>query len=558
MHDTLPTDLVEDFLDRFARVVETGEPEILSYKLTVNGVERRVEGVIQDTTANQSTETTEKIQDLKERERLLHDLHQSEELFAKVFRVSPLPMSLLTAAELRYLDVNDSFLEMSGYTRDEVIGHISDELGVCETPELSAAFKEELRKQRSLVNLETNFRTKNGSFRVLLSSAELVEVAGDECLLVVSTDITERKQSELALQHAHEELRQLKIQLEEENLYLQQELQLDHAFNEIVGHSDAIKYVLAKISQVAPTDSTVLIQGETGTGKELVARAIHNASAQRDRPLIKVNCAALSATLIESELFGHEKGAFTGAAARKLGRFELADRGTIFLDEVGELPLDLQVKLLRVVQEGEFERVGGSRTIKVNVRLIAATNRDLKNEVDHGRFREDLWYRLNVFPITVPPLRQRREDLPLLVEHFVSRSAKRLGKTITSISGRAMQSLEQHSWPGNVRELANVIERAVIGAQGPVLDVVEHFELVKADSTPTMSLHEMEREYITRTLESTGWRVEGPYGAAKILGLNASTLRARMHKLGIQRHGPRAVKPQNFTRPLSNTDSAKY
>lgn len=387
------------------------------------------------------------------------------------------------------------------------------------------------------------------------ASISVVEAGGEKLFTLILRDISE---SERNLRHANEQLAQLKSRLEQENLYLQQELQLDHAFNEIVGHSDAIKYVLAKISQVAPTDSTVLIQGETGTGKELVARAIHSASAQRDRPLIKVNCAALSATLIESELFGHEKGAFTGAAARKLGRFELADSGTIFLDEVGELPLDLQVKLLRVVQEGEFERVGGSRTLKVNVRLITATNRDLKNEVDHGRFREDLWYRLNVFPITVPPLRQRREDLPLLVEHFVSRSTKRLGKTITSISGRAMQSLEQHSWPGNVRELANVIERAVIGAQGPVLDFVERFELVKSDSTPALSLEEVECDYITRTLESTGWRVEGPYGAAKILGLNASTLRARMHKLGIQRHGPRAEKPQNFTRPLSNTDSAKY
>ena len=392
----------------------------------------------------------------------------------------------------------------------------------------------------------------------LEASISQVEVDGKKLFTIILRDVSLRRESERALQRAHEELSQLKNQLEEENLYLQQELQLDHAFGEIVGHSDAIKYVLAKISQVAPTDSTVLIQGETGTGKELVARAIHSASAYKDRPLIKVNCAALSSTLIESELFGHEKGAFTGAAARKLGRFELADGGTIFLDEVGELPLDLQVKLLRVVQEGEFERVGGSRTLKVKARLITATNRDLKMEVDHGRFREDLWYRLNVFPITVPPLRQRREDLPLLVEYFVNRCAKRLGKTITSISLRTMQSLERHSWPGNVRELANVIERAVIAAHGPLLDFVEHFDLVQHESTTPLTLQEMEHDYIVRILENTGWRVEGPYGAAKILGLNASTLRARMHKLGIQRHGPRSMKPQDFTSPLSNTDSAKY
>ena len=400
-------------------------------------------------------------------------------------------------------------------------------------------------------------RTTGEEFPMEASISQL-EAGGEKLCTLILRDVSSRKESELALQHAHEELRQLKTQLEEENLYLQEELQHDHAFGEIIGHSDAIKYVLAKISQVAPTDSTVLIQGETGTGKELVARAIHSASAQRDRPLIKVNCAALSATLIESELFGHEKGAFTGAGARKLGRFELADGGTIFLDEVGELPLDLQVKLLRVVQEGEFERVGGSHTIKVHVRLITATNRDLKMEVDQGRFRQDLWYRLNVFPITVPPLRQRREDIPLMVEYFVSRSAKRVGKSITSISWRAMQSLQQHSWPGNVRELANVIEREVIGARGTVLDFVERFDVVKDDSTPPMTLQEMEHDYIVRILESTGWRVEGQYGAAKILGLNASTLRARMQKLGIHRHGPRSAKPQDFTSPLSNTDSAKY
>src|ERR1044072_1943138 len=263
-------------------------------------------------------------------------------------------------------------------------------------------------------------------------------------------DITERKESEVALQTAHEELHQLKNQLEAENIYLQQELQLDQKFGEIVGQSDAIKYVLLKVSQVAPTDSTVLVTGETGTGKKLVARAIHGASPRKDRPLIKVNCGALSPTLIESELFGHEKGAFTGAVGRKQGRFELADGGTIFLDEIGELPPELQVKLLRVIQEGEFERVGGSKTIKVDVRIIAATNRNLKLEVEQGAFREDLWYRLNVYPITMPPLRQRKADIALLVEHFASNYARKKGKTISSVSPRTMQSLQDHSWPGNV------------------------------------------------------------------------------------------------------------
>ena len=348
-------------------------------------------------------------------------------------------------------------------------------------------------------------------------------------------DITERKQGEVALQTAHDELHQLKTQLEAENVSLQQELQLDEKFGEIIGQSDAIKYVIFKINQVAPTDSTVLITGETGTGKELAARAIHDASPRKERPLIKVNCGALTPTLIESELFGHEKGAFTGAVGKKLGRFELANGGTIFLDEIGELPPELQVKLLRVIQENEFERLGGGKTIKVDVRIIAATNRNLKAEVEQGTFREDLWYRLNVYPITMPPLRQHKEDLTLLVEHFVNTYARKFGKTISSVSPRTMQTLQAHSWPGNIRELANVIERAVIHTQGNVLKVPDRFEPITHESALPRTLEEVEREYIIRTLEDTGWRIEGKYGAAKILGLNPSTLRTRMLKLGIQR-----------------------
>jgi transcriptional regulator with GAF, ATPase, and Fis domain len=346
--------------------------------------------------------------------------------------------------------------------------------------------------------------------------------------------LSERQELEGALKRANDELHELKNQLEAENIYLQQELQLDEKSGEIVGQSDAIKYVLFKIAQVSPTDTTVLVMGETGTGKELVARAIHAASRRKDRPLIKVNCGALAPTLIESELFGHEKGAFTGAVGRKQGRFELANGGTLFLDEIGELPLELQVKLLRVIQESEFERLGGTKTIKVDVRIIAATNRDLKQEVDRGTFREDLWYRVNVYPITMPPLRQRKEDIPLLVQHFVSTAARKFGKSISSVSPRTMEDLQSHSWPGNIRELANVIERAVVHSQGSVLQVVDHFKPV-SETVPTETLEEVEREYILRTLENTGWRIEGPHGAAKILGLNPSTLRTRMIKLGIQR-----------------------
>jgi chemotaxis protein methyltransferase CheR len=332
----------------------------------------------------------------------------------------------------------------------------------------------------------------------------------------------------------------LKNQLQEENIYLKEEINLGQDLGEIVGQSDALKYVLFKIEQVAPTETTVLITGETGTGKELVARAIHNASGRHDRPLVKVNCAALSPSLIESELFGHEKGAFTGANARKIGRFELAHGATLFLDEIGELPTDLQVKLLRVIQEGEFERLGSSSTMKVDVRIIAATNRNLDHDVKKGLFREDLWYRLNVFPITVPPLRQRREDIPLLVEHFTWRFAKKFGKPINSISPATLKSLCDYSWPGNVRELANVIERATINSHGSVLKIGEDLEGSAEElSSPTKTLEEMERDYIIRILEDRSWRIEGRKGAARLLGLNPSTLRTRMARLGIQK--PKAL-----------------
>ena len=355
-------------------------------------------------------------------------------------------------------------------------------------------------------------------------------------------DITERKNAEEALQRAHAEVSQLKNQLEAENIYLQEEIKLAHS-DEIIGQSDAVQYVLFKIEQVAPTDSTVLVSGETGTGKELVARAIHDASKRHDRAMVKVNCAALSPTLIESELFGHEKGAFTGATSRKIGRFELADGGTIFLDEIGELPLELQPKLLRVIQEGELERLGSSRTVKVDVRIIAATNRNLQIDVDKNRFREDLWYRLNVFPITIPPLRQHPDDIRALVEHFTNKFSRKLGKEITSIAPGALKALQEYSWPGNVRELANVIERGVINSQGSMLHLLDTLEKPPSDVSPLSpkTLEQIERDYILHILEDTNWRIEGPRGAAQILGLHPSTLRNRITKLGIQKPTVAAV-----------------
>jgi transcriptional regulator with GAF, ATPase, and Fis domain len=351
--------------------------------------------------------------------------------------------------------------------------------------------------------------------------------------------IAERLKAAEALRQAYEELRQLKERLQEENLYLQEEIRLDHDFEEIITRSEALKQVLRKVEQVAATDSTVLVLGETGTGKELLARAVHKISPRRDRPLVKVNCAALPLGLVESELFGHEKGAFTGALARRIGRFELADGGTIFLDEIGDLPLELQVKLLRVLQEGEFERLGSPRTIRVDVRVIAATNRDLRDAMANGEFRQDLYYRLSAFPILLPPLRERREDIALLVQHFVQRYAARTGIEIRSVSPRVMEALAAYPWPGNVRELEHVVERGIITTGGPNLEPGDWLPRMEAPApvAEQASLEELERQHIIKVLESTGWRVSGERGAATILGLKRTTLEARMRKLGIVRPG---------------------
>jgi transcriptional regulator with GAF, ATPase, and Fis domain len=307
-----------------------------------------------------------------------------------------------------------------------------------------------------------------------------------------------------------------------------------------VGESDAVRRVLEKVAQVAATDATVLIRGETGTGKELIARAIHRASARRLKPLVAVNCGAIASGLVESELFGHEKGAFTGALARRLGQFELAQGGTLFLDEIGDLSPALQVKLLRVLQEGELVRVGGTQPVKVDVRVIAATHRDLPAMVQAGEFRQDLYYRLNVFPILIPPLRDRPEDLPLLVRHLAARYATRLGKRIDTIPEAVLARLAAYAWPGNVRELANLLERSVIVTRGSVLELAEwatgvHAPVAPAAPASPRALLEVEREHILQTLERTRWKVSGPGGAAEALGLKPTTLEARMKKLGIER-----------------------
>jgi formate hydrogenlyase transcriptional activator len=311
----------------------------------------------------------------------------------------------------------------------------------------------------------------------------------------------------------------------------------ERRFEQVIGKSPALETVLEQVECVAPTDSTVLIQGETGTGKELIARAIHNISSRCGRPFVKLNCAAIPLDLLESELFGHEKGAFTGAIAQKLGRFETADKGTLFLDEVGDIPLALQPKLLRVLQEQEFERLGGTRTHQVDVRLVAATNRDLTEMVKRSGFRSDLYYRLNVFPIQLPPLRERREDIPALVEHFVEILSRRMGKQIEEIPPAVMSMFASHSWPGNIRELQNFIERSVILSTGTVLSppLEELKRAPELESSRAVTLEDVERDHIRKTLEQTHWVVAGPNGAAARLGIKRSTLYFRMQKLGISR-----------------------
>jgi transcriptional regulator with GAF, ATPase, and Fis domain len=343
-----------------------------------------------------------------------------------------------------------------------------------------------------------------------------------------------RKQMENRLQEQLEEIQRLKLQLEKENIYLREEIELQNVHEEIVGRSKAMIGILAQVEQVARTDATVLIEGETGTGKELLARAVHRLSARKDRPLVTVNCASLPPTLIESELFGREKGAYTGALTRMTGRFEAADGATLFLDEIGELSQDVQAKLLRVLEHGQFERLGSTKPLHVNVRIIAASNRDLARDVSQGKFRNDLYYRLNVFPIAIPPLRQRPEDIPPLVWAFVRQYEKKMGKRIDHIPRKSMENLQHYPWPGNARELRNVIEHAMIVSSGKTLNVRVP-RSASSDISANLSLEDAERRHILDVLKKSGWRLTGRGGAAEILKLKRTTLQSKMKKLGIRR-----------------------
>jgi formate hydrogenlyase transcriptional activator len=383
-----------------------------------------------------------------------------------------------------------------------------------------------------LVPLRKN-GTVLGTLNIVSRQSNQYSEADCELLLEIGRQIALPIENMLAL----EEIARLRSRLEYEHLYLQEEIQVERQFKNIVGQSLAIRRVLKAVETVSPTDAGVLLFGETGTGKELIVRAIHELSSRCGKPLINVNCAALPAGLIESELFGHEKGAFTGAFSRKLGRFEMADGGTIFLDEVGDLQLDLQAKLLRVLQEGELERVGGHQTLKVDVRVIAATNRDLEQSIHEGKFRADLYYRLNVFPIRIPPLRERKEDIPLLVKYFVMKYGAKFRKNVEKITQGTMDSLLAYQWPGNIRELENLIERAVIMCKTAQLEPGKW--LPEPGGAPLESriptLEELERDHIIEVLQMTGWKVSGDRGAAKLLGMKPTTLEARMKKLGIKR-----------------------
>jgi PAS domain S-box-containing protein len=433
--------------------------------------------------------------------------------------------------------VNQHFLQFTGYSMKEVVGEnwfdkvLPGESGKA----LKQHFQDFIRGEKIPV-YQNPIRIRDGAFKNIQWSNIHIQDTNGKIIgtLSIGTDVTERE-SALA------EIRKLKEQLEKENLQLREEVEGNNS-KDIIGQSDALKYVMKRSQQVANTNSTVLLEGETGVGKELFANLIHQNSARRHKPFIKVNCASLPKELIESELFGHMKGSFTGAISNRKGRFELADRGTIFLDEIGELPIDLQPKLLRVLQTGEFERIGSEKTTKVDVRIITATNRDLEKESDEGKFRKDLYFRLNVYPITIPPLRQRKEDITLLVRHFTHKIGQKVGKRIKHITQADIKMLLDYEWPGNIRELENIIERAIINSSGEKLEIdksqlqsVFNRDQVQNDHENTTSLKVTEKNHITDILESCDWKINGKNGAAEKLGMPPSTLRSKMKKLNISR-----------------------
>lgn len=498
---------------------------------------------------------------MQEKQKLSESHERKRESFLEFFEdiLSSIrePLVVLDAA-LKVVKANLSFYRTFDVNPEETEGLEIYDLGnrQWDIPKLRKLLEDMLPKQTVFNDLEVEHQFETIGRKIMSLNARWIyrEESQSQLILLSIIDITDREYSRRGLEQlvekrlvdfieAKEEaessllkIKKLKDLLEAEKAYLQDEIKVNFNYENILGESEGIREVFNKIEQIASSNTTVLVLGETGTGKELVSRAIHNLSLRKKRSLIKVNCATLPANLIESELFGHEKGAFTSSQARHIGRFEIADGGTLFLDEVGEIPLELQAKLLQVVQDGEFERLGSSHTIKVDTRIIAATNRNLEEEVRKGNFREDLWYRLDVFPITVPPLRDRLEDIPILVDFLVKKITKRIGTNIDNIPAGVMKSLQEYHWPGNIRELENVLERAVINSSGAKLRLVDELKKpFKNRGASRKSLQTVEKEHIIQVLEQTKWKISGKNSAAEILDLDRSTLRARMRKLNIQK-----------------------
>jgi formate hydrogenlyase transcriptional activator len=459
------------------------------------------------------------------------ELRDSEQCFRDLFQEAPIAY-VHEGLDSKFISANQAAMAILGITPEQVPGTVGLSF-IPDTPDAQRRVRdafESINRGTNTSGVVLELRRRDNGKPIWIQWWSKPDPGG-QFTRTMFLDITERVL-----------LEQEQARLRAQNVYLQEELKSVHNFDEIVGRSAPLAAVLDNVRRVAPTDATVLITGETGTGKELIARAIHSASNRRDRPLIKVNCAALPTGLVESELFGHEKGAFSGAIAKRVGRFELANGGTIFLDEIGEVPPDVQVKLLRVLQEREFERVGGSAPIRADVRIIAATNRDLLAASKDGKFREDLYYRLNVFPMHLPPLRERADDIPLLVQFLIRKFATRVGKQIEAVSADTMKRFQAYQWPGNVRELENIVERAVILAGSDTLEIdlgtfapTSVPAVAATSSAPPVSLEAVEREHILTTLRTTNWVIDGPAGAAKTLNLHPNTLRSRLKKLGISR-----------------------
>jgi formate hydrogenlyase transcriptional activator len=549
---------VEGMVDKWRASLASGEPAL--YEARVRRADGEYRWMLHYTIAERDKQGTivkwyGSSIDIEDRKQAEERLRQDEMELRQIVDVVPQHIFVLEP-DGRFLYANRRDLEYTGLTLEDVLG--PDHLAKVLHPD----DLERLRREREHVlaqgvswESEARLLGKNGQYRWFL--IRLNPLRDEQGRIIrwygTRTDIEDRKQAEDCLQKALDEVKKLKDQLYKENIALREEIDKASMFEEIVGTSPALQAVLSRVAKVAPTDSTVLITGETGTGKELIARAIHKRSHCSSRAFVTANCAAIPRDLIASELFGHEKGAFTGATQRHLGRFELAEGGTIFLDEVGELPAETQIALLRVLQEHEFERVGGTRSIQTNVRVIAATNRDLQAAIAAGTFRSDLFYRLNVFPIEIPPLRERREDIPLLVEYFIDRYARKAGKSIQRVDKTSLGLLQSYSWPGNIRELQNVIERSVIVCDTETFSVDESWLSRQPLATEPNSQLELsqklatqEREIIEAALRQCGGRVFGPSGAAAKLGIARSTLESKIRSLKIDKNRFKTVvAPEN-------------